>query len=391
MERAVSLSNNQIGCVMPELPLARILIVDDEVRQMQALCQTLGQHGYEMTGVSCGEDAIDALRNESFDLVLTDLMMPGMDGISVVRQATQLDPNIVGIVMTGAGSISTAVEAMQAGALDYILKPFKISMILPVLSRSLAVRQLRLQNAELNHSLKQRTGELEQANNQLRITIKELGAFSSSVSHDLRAPLRAIDGFSKILLDDHAPELSADARDLLSMVRSSATEMNQLINDLLRLSRVGRQPLKREKINMVELVERVIDELRGGAAGREVEFNVGELSDCYGDPGLLKQVFTNLLSNAVKFTRHRERAVIEVSCDRERNYFVRDNGAGFDVAKADKLFGDFQRFHSQREFEGTGVGLSIVRRIVERHGGRVCAESQVNQGATFYFCLPQEP
>lgn len=373
-------------------PLARILIVDDEVPQMHALCETLGAHGYEMTGVTCGEDALAKLKHQHFDLILTDLMMPVMDGITVLREAMLMDPYLVGIIMTGAGTITTAVEAMKSGALDYILKPFKVSVILPVLSRALAVRQLRIENAELDRALKQRTAELETANRELGAANKELEAFSFSVSHDLRGPMRAISGFSHILLEDHAAELSNDAHHLLDMMMTSAREMNQLIDDLLRLSRLGRHTLVKERIDTLALVNRVIEDLRSETADREVEIRVGKLPECSGDSALLKQVFVNLISNALKFTRKRERAVIEIGCDRlgaEKVYFVRDNGAGFDMQKAEKLFGDFQRFHSEQEFEGTGIGLSIVRRIVERHGGRVWAETEVDRGATFYFALPR--
>ena len=372
-------------------PLARILIVDDEVPQMQALCETLRLYAYEMVGVSCGEDALAALRDQNFDLILTDLMMPVMDGITVLRRAMQIDPNLVGIIMTGAGTISTAVEAMKSGALDFILKPFKVSVILPVLSRALAVRQLRVKNVELDRSLKQRTTELETVNKELGAVNRELEAFSASVSHDLRGPLRAIDGFSNILLEDHSAELSDEGQQLLSMTISAAREMNKLIDDLLSLARLGRHSLVKEKVDTVSLVHHVIEELRSEAVGREVELNIGELPDCFGDRALLKQVYTNLISNALKFTRKRERAVIQIGCDRlggEKVYFVRDNGAGFDMQKAERLFGDFQRFHSQQEFEGTGIGLSIVRRIIERHGGRVWAEAEVDRGVTFYFVLP---
>jgi two-component system, sensor histidine kinase and response regulator len=368
-----------------ESSLTRILIVDDEVAQMSALCETLSAHGYETQGVPSGREALIALQNQSFDLILTDLMMPEMDGIAVLKAALEIDPNLVGIMMTGAGTIATAVEAMKSGALDYILKPFKVSAILPVLSRALAVRQLRVENAELTRSLKQRTIDLEAAN-------LELEAFSSSVSHDLRAPLRAINGFAIMLLEDYQEQLPVDAQGQLHTIIDSARQMSSLIDDLLRLARLGRHTLRKESLDVRKLVDLVIQELRTDVSERELKFQIGALPKCFADKNLLKQVYVNLLSNAIKFTRHRQQAIIEIECDErtgEKVFSVRDNGAGFDMQGAGaNLFGDFQRFHSQQEFEGTGIGLSIVRRIVERHGGRVWADAEVGKGATFFFSMP---
>ncbi|HEV8366428.1 MAG TPA: response regulator [Pyrinomonadaceae bacterium] len=358
----------------------RILIVDDEVAQMRALCDTLQDHNYETIGATTGEAALAILREQRFDLILTDLMLPETDGIAVLKAALEIDPEIVGIIMTGEGTIATAVEAMKTGALDYILKPFKVSMILPVLSRAVAVRRLRSENAELTRRLLERTAELEAAN-------KDLEAFSSSVSHDLRGPLRAINGFSAILLEDHGGELSSAGRQLVTTVINTAKEMNKLIDDLLRLSRLGRQPLSKAPVDMEMLVGEVLGELHIERADRQVDIKVAELPDCVADRALLKQVFTNLLSNALKFTRNRERALIEIGCEPEQTYFVRDNGAGFDMKNAHRVFGAFQRLHSQNEFEGAGVGLSIVHRIIVRHGGRIWAEASVDVGAKFSFTL----
>jgi two-component system sensor histidine kinase/response regulator len=369
---------------MSELQTARLLIVDDEQKQMQALCNTLREQGYLTSGFKSAAEALSALRSNSYDLLLTDLMMPEINGIGLMDLALKIDPNLVGIVMTGHGTIDTAVQAMKAGALDYILKPFKLSAILPVLSRALAVRQLRLDKAALERRVRERTMELEAAN-------RELEAFAHSVSHDLRAPLRHIESYIKIALGDFSSQIPADAQSLLNHSLASARRMGQLIEDLLRLSRFACQPLAKERVNVTALVNEALDELRRDQGNRRMEIRVGELTDCTGDPSLLKQVFVNLLSNALKFTRQKEEVLIEIASYREPEqtvYWIRDNGVGFDMQYADKLFGVFERLHPSSEFEGTGVGLSLVQRIVQRHGGRVWAEAEVNQGAKFSFTLP---
>jgi signal transduction histidine kinase len=376
---------------MNKTAAARILIVDDEVRQMNALCDTLRDQDYDVTGYASSAAALAALREQRFDLLLTDLMMPDMDGIGLLRAAHEVDPDLVGVLMTGHGTIDTAVEAMKAGALDYILKPFKLSVVLPVLSRALTVRRLRMENAVLEKSVRDRTAELEVANRELEAANKELEAFSYSVSHDLRTPLRHIDGFSQILADSHGKELTEPAQRLLLKVREGAKRLGLLIDELLNFSRLSRQPLVARKVNLSELVKTVLSELEPEREGRQVEIRLGDLPDCMGDLGLLRQVFINLLSNAQKFTRHRAPAVIEVGCERKNGELlcsVRDNGAGFDMKYASRLFGVFQRLHSDAQFPGTGVGLSIVQRIIHRHGGRIWVDAEVDKGACFQFTLP---
>jgi light-regulated signal transduction histidine kinase (bacteriophytochrome) len=225
--------------------------------------------------------------------------------------------------------------------------------------------------------------EIEAAN-------KELEAFSYSVSHDLRAPLRAVQGFSTILLEKFSPEIPAEARGLLERVIGGAKRMDQLIEDLLRLSRLGQQTLTKHPVDLRALVQNVLQELRKEQDGREVTVEVGDLPACIGDRSLLRQVFVNLLSNAFKFTRHKGKPTVQVGCreqEGETVYFVRDNGAGFEMRYADKLFGVFQRLHTREQFEGTGVGLTIVDRIIRRHGGRIWAEAELDKGAVFYFTL----
>jgi len=364
---------------------ARLLIVDDETPQMKALCNTLHDHGFEPTGFSEARAALAELRKNRFDLLLTDLMMPDMDGIAVLRAAQEIDPQIVGVVMTGHGTIDTAVEAMKAGALDYILKPFKLSAILPVLSRALAVRRLRNENEELQRRVRARTEQLEAAN-------KELEAFSYSVSHDLRAPLRSIRAFTEILVQEHGGQLTPEAREITDRITVNAARMGKLIEDLLAFSRFTRQSLNRQPVDMEAVVSDVLDEIKKTHEGREVAVSIGALPACQGDPALLRQVWMNLLSNAFKFTRHKEEPRVEVGSTEgpeEVVYFVRDNGAGFDMQYAQRLFGVFQRLHSADEFEGTGIGLSIVQRIIKRHGGRVWAEAEEGRGATFFFSIPR--
>lgn len=380
----------------------RLLIIDDEVAQMTALCNTLEDQGYVTTGLTSANQALAVLRGQEFDLVLTDLMMPEMDGIALLRAALEMDANLVGIVMTGHGSIDTAVEAMQGGALDYIQKPFKLSVIVPVVARALGVRRLRIENAELERRVREHAAELAAA-------YQELEAFSYSVSHDLRSPLRTIDGFSKAVLEDYGAQLPPEAQRDLQFVREGAQQMGALIDDLLTFSRLSRQPLDRRTLDTARLVNQSLEELRPQQQGRQIELRIGELPPCRGDPSSLKQVWINLLSNALKYSSKREPAIIEVgavaapasgasvdappaagtaaSTNYEIAYFVRDNGVGFDMRYAHKLFGVFQRLHRAEDYDGTGVGLAIVHRIIHRHGGRVWAEAAVDRGATFYFTL----
>jgi PAS domain S-box-containing protein len=236
----------------------------------------------------------------------------------------------------------------------------------------------------LSEKLEQRSAQLEAAN-------KELEAFCYSVSHDLRAPLRAIDGFSRILLDDHADRLDAEGKRLLDVVRERTVAMGKLIDDLLEFSRVGRGRFDLSVVDMTALARGALTEVLAANPSRRVETTVSLLPAATGNLAFLRQMWTNLLSNAVKYTRSREIAHVEIGGredETEHVYYVKDDGVGFDMRYSHKLFGVFQRLHSDDEFSGTGVGLALVRRIVERHGGRVWAEAKVGEGAIFYFALP---
>src|SRR5262249_33916026 len=220
----------------------------------------------------------------------------------------------------------------------------------------------------------------------------ELEGFTYSVSHDMRAPVRAIDGFTRILIEEYAEALDDEGRRLLGIVRHNTEKMGQLIDGLLALSRLGREKLVFSEIDMTELARTAFDEQKAaGGRQRDLSFKIAELPGAYGDKRLITQVFHNLLGNAIKFSRNVRAAVIEVGYKPgagEDIYFVRDNGVGFDMNHAQKLFGTFQRLHAANEFEGSGIGLATVQRIINRHGGRVWAEAEPNKGATFYFSLP---
>jgi two-component system sensor histidine kinase/response regulator len=364
----------------------RLLIVDDEAAQMRALCDTLGLEGYMTRGFSSAQEALAALRPGEFDLLLTDLMMPEMDGITLINAARRIDSSLGAIMMTGHGTIDTAVQAMQGGALDYILKPFKLNAILPVISRALDVQRLRRENAELQQREQSRSEELAAA-------YQDLESFSYSVSHDLRAPLRTIDGFAQILEDDFAGQLGEDGKRLLDTIRNGTRKMDQLIVALLEFSRVGRGRLSVDRIDMTALAGAAATEMRVMYTGPEPVIEIADLPAIEGDAAVIRQVWCNLIGNALKYSAKRAAPRVTISGrieDRDAIYQVADNGAGFDMRYADKLFGVFQRLHGAEEFAGTGVGLAIVQRIIVRHGGRIWAQGAPDAGACFQFALPIE-
>jgi signal transduction histidine kinase len=241
-------------------------------------------------------------------------------------------------------------------------------------------------NSELEQRVRDRTAQLE-------MIVEELEAFTYSISDDMRGPLRAIDGFSRVLMEEYPDKLDAEGERLLNIIRSNAETMAQLIDGLLMFSHTGRQPLEQTDLNMEDLAQSAFDEIQATQKGRQVLLEMHELPPAFGDRNMIRQVFLRVLSNAFKFSRPKENPQIEIghkeAIGNQNTYYVRDNGVGFDMQYADKLFGVFQRLHTVDEFEGTGVGLALVQRIILRHGGRVWAEGRLNDGATFYFSLPK--
>ena len=233
-------------------------------------------------------------------------------------------------------------------------------------------------------------GMVEKENTILEVR-EEIDSVCYSVSHDLRAPLRAVNGFSRILLKNHNDQLDKTSCEYLEIIEDSAKQINDYIEGILIFSRIGRQTLKMSQVNMRNIANEVVKKYQDQENGREIEVAVQKLPDVFADPVMMRHIFSNIIENAFKFTRTREKTKIEIDCKQNQDeylFMVKDNGVGFDMNYADKLFGLFQRLHSDSDFEGAGIGLAITRRIVQRHGGKVWIEADVNNGATFYFTLP---
>jgi light-regulated signal transduction histidine kinase (bacteriophytochrome) len=324
------------------------------------------------------------IRDQVPDLLLSDVMMPNMDGfelLTALRADTRTRTMPVILLSARAGEESS-VEALDSGADDYLIKPFSARELVSRVRAHIALNETRRRWAR----------QLEQAN-------QELEAFGYSVSHDLRAPLRAVDAFTQILLADHVSGLDPKGIDYLKRILTSARRMSAIIDDLLALSQIGRGELRLTTIDLTPIVCSIVAELRARTPGRRVEVTVAEELIVVCDPRLVTIALENLLANAWKFTSKQTSSMIIVGREPTREpgretsdvFFVRDNGVGFDMRHAEHLFEPFRRLHAETEFEGTGIGLAIVRRVIERHGGRVWAHGAVNEGATIRFTLHAEP
>jgi two-component system NtrC family sensor kinase len=365
----------------------RLLAVDDSVTYLQELGSQLRQEGYDVVLAASGEQALALLEVQPVDCILLDLVMPGLSGQDTCRHIKQRTEwrDIPLIMLTSRDDRNAMIEGINAGADDYIAKSADFDVLKARLRAQLRRKHFEDENRHIREKLVLRKYALalEGAN-------RELQSFSYSVAHDLRAPLRSIDGFSQALLEDYADKLDEEGRKYLRFVRESAQHMGQLIDALLMLSQVSRSELHREQVDLSALARATVARLRRSHPQRPVEVIIPERLGDSGDPGLLAIVLDNLLGNAWKFTARRDQPRIELAVSGSAGhpvYSVRDNGAGFDMAFAGKLFGVFQRLHAASDFEGTGVGLATVQRIIGRHGGRVWAKGEVNGGATFSFTL----
>jgi DNA-binding response OmpR family regulator len=384
----------------------KILTVDDSLTYLHEIAEQLRQEGYDVIPARSGEEALELLSVQSVDCILLDLVMPGLSGQETCRRikGSAQWRDIPLIMHTAVEEQTAMIEGINAGADDYIAKSSDLEVLSARVRAQLRRKQFEDENRNIREQLLQKEVEVVAANSarelaEIRATFVdelkskniELEAFSYSVSHDLRAPLRSIDGFSKLLLDGYADKVDAKGQDYLRLVRESAQRMGQLIDDLLLLSRIGRAGLSRDQIDLSEIARGVSEELKKKDPDRHIEWCIEDQLLVEADSGLMRVAFDNLLGNAWKFTSKVSAPRIEVGTSQQEGvaaFFVRDNGAGFNMEWAEKLFSPFQRLHNESEFEGTGIGLATVYRIVDRHGGRIWAESAVDHGATFYFTIP---
>jgi signal transduction histidine kinase len=362
----------------------KVLLVDDIEANLVALEALLESVACEPVRAQSGNEALRLLLKHEFAVVLLDVQMPDMDGYEVARYARDnpatRDVPIVFVTATHETKESV-FRGYDAGAFDLLFKPID-----PYVLRSKVQVFLDL------YVGRQRLRQEIEAHRQ---TLAEVEAFNYSVSHDLRAPLRPLDGFSAALLEDYGDKLDDTAKDYLRRIRAGAQRMGRLIDDLLALSRVSRAALNAKPVDLSALISDIGAELRADTPARDVQLTCEPGARVSGDPGLLRIAMENLLRNAWKFTAGRSPATIvfgktsgEKTTDEESVFFIRDNGVGFDPAYSAKLFQPFQRLHSADRFEGTGIGLAIVNRIIRRHNGRIWGESTPDGGATFYFTLP---
>lgn len=372
----------------PRADRARLLVADDNADMREYLVRLLSPR-WEVEAVVDGEDALSSALRQPPDLVLSDVMMPRMDGVALLRalREDQRTATIPFVLLSARAGEEAVVGGLETGADDYLVKPFSARELIGRVGTHLELARMRRAAAEAARELAETREALLQ---DLEYKNQELEAFSYSISHDLRGPLRAIDGFSKILLAEYAEALPTDAQQCLQHVCDAARRMSELINALLGLSRASQAHLAQDTVDMTALARKVVSALRHHDPQRPIGVGISEGLVVRGDGSLLEIVWENLIGNAWKFTSKRDEPHIEIGMERQGSedvFFIRDNGAGFDMAHAQKLFTPFQRLHSDEQFQGTGIGLATVHRIVSRHGGRIWATAAINQGATIYFTI----
>lgn len=366
----------------------RLLIVDDDALQEEALRDILSSHGYAVEGCRSPSAALQRVGEARFNLVLTDLQMPEMNGIELTKRLQASDPDLVVVLMTGHATIPSIVDAMRNGAIDCIQKPFRASTLLPVIERALEVQGLRQKNRQLEAALQQQVQALKTVN-------LELDAFAARLAHDLRSPLVSMRGILELAREDLEQVRLPDLLLVQQGVKSADLAL-RMVRDLLDFARLGDQPMELKSVALDQVLREALALVIPLAEGRNLDWQIGPLPTINGHAGLLQQAFGNLLSNGLKYTQGKQSPYIKVSSDLTADgawYEVHfeDNGAGFDPRLSDQLFKPFRRLHSANDFVGEGMGLANVRRIVERHGGSVRAEGSPGQGARFTLVFPLDP
>lgn len=390
---------NQLTCHQTDKP--KILMVDDHPDNVELVCQIL-EDQYQMLTANKGADCLEIAEDEKPDLILLDVMMPEMDGYQVLSKLQENEgTREIPVVFLTARYKDTdrIVKGLDLGAFDYITKPFDDEILLARVGVAIRVKRAEDNNRHQKQELEERIAELtvaqqalHAANLELNCKNKELEAFSYSVSHDLRSPLRSIGGFSQLVLEDYAPQLDAQGQDYLNRIYSGVQHMSKLIDDLLKMAQLSNSPLTRTSVDLSRIAKTILSQLCESHPQRKVEIQVAEGLTVSADKVLISTVLHNLLDNAWKYTAKKDQAKIEFGLVQKQEdeppvFYVRDNGVGFDMRYAEKLFKTFQRLHRGNEFPGTGIGLATVQRIINRHGGRIWAEAEVGRGARFFFTL----
>lgn len=371
---------------MKKLSECTVLIVDDTEENLDILVETLADD-YEVSAAIDGETALESVEEEMPDIILLDIMMPGMDGYEVCRRikANKKTKDIPVIFLTAVTDIYSKAKGFELGAVDYITKPFEILEVRARVRTHLSLELTKYELSEKNESLQQKTLELQAA-------VDELQAFSYTVSHDLKSPLRAIKAYGNIILEEHNETLDDDTNEMLHNVDNICSNMITMIEKLLEYSRMTHLSITKKEVNISEMFTSVFEECRSICPERFIkfEFETG-MPTVLADAVLLRQAIYNIISNAIKFTGNKDEALIIAGCKRgmgEYIFYVKDNGIGINMEFSKKLFGIFQRLHSSDEFEGNGIGLATVRKIIQRHGGKVWIEGKVNEGTVVYLTLP---
>jgi len=371
--------------------MIKVLSIDDERPAREFLDEFLRSQGYISLTAGNGEEGLAIFRRERPQVVIVDVVMPGMDGLDVLSEVKRMDPDVEVIVMTGFGDMNMVIRALREGASDFIQKPIRLEALQVALKRAeermTLRRRLREYAEDLERLVEERTRELQKKN-------EELEQFVYTVSHDLKAPVVAIEGFTALLMEMYGDRLDDQGRRYLERVRKNALHMEQMIGDLLELSRAGRVMRPWEEVDLRALIQGLLEDLQARAekSGGSIKI-VGTFPVVWGDPEHIRKVFFNLIDNALNYAHPERPPEVVVGCEDQGEhyvFFVKDNGIGIEPEYLDRIFDIFRRLEEKGEVQGSGMGLTIAKRIVENHGGKIWATSVPGEGSTFFFTLPKE-